>query len=37
MIKVEIIILIVAGIALIVAIGWRAPERTPKSHEEEID
>jgi hypothetical protein len=34
---VEIIILIVAGIALIAAIGWRAPERKPISHEDELD
>ena len=34
---VEIIILVVAAVALVVIIGWRAPERSPDSHEQEID
>ena len=34
---VEIIILVAAAVALLVIIGWRAPERTPGTGEEDID
>jgi len=37
--RVEIIILVVAAVALVVIIGWRAPDRSPgtRTHEEDID
>jgi hypothetical protein len=34
---VEIIVLVLAALALIVIIGWRYPERKPINRDEEID